>query len=126
MAGLTATECFEIRVPGIVADPVEYPKLQAYIPYSEQVTSETAYAVDYGMAVSLRCLHYYTLDKYQSGSQSVGDIKRKKEGKLEIEYHNKKESSTADREDLSQTKWGKELIELTNMNIMNPHTVNSL
>jgi len=129
--GLTAEEVFAVRVPQIVSDVVEYPKLQAYIPYCEQITSETAYTTDYGMAVALRCLHYYTLDKFVQGGQSVGNIKKKKEGKLEIEYFDSSSSggnsgTTVDREDLRQTKWGKELLELASMNIMNPHTINSL
>lgn len=128
---LTPEQVFQIRVPQIVADGTEYPKLQAYIPYSEQITDETAFSIDYGMAVALRCLHYYTLDKFVQGGQSVGNIKKKKEDKLEIEYFDSSSSSgnsgtTVDREDLRQTKWGKELLELASMNIMNPHTVNSL
>lgn len=128
---LTAEQCFAIRVPEIVSDAIEYPRLKAYIPYSEQVTSDTTYLEDYGMAVALRCLHMYTLDNFKKGSQSLGEIKRKRENKLEIEYFSSKGSSGStsgvlDPNDLLQTKWGRELLELANMNILNPHTINTL
>ena len=71
-------------------------------------------------AIALLILHWLFIDDRDNGLQGVGGtVKREKEGMLEREYM-LDFSVTRKWPDLSQSRWGLELIRLRRSTIMNP------
>jgi hypothetical protein len=87
-----------------------------------QATAETGtcFGTLRNKAIALLMLHWLYLDDRDSGNQGVGGtVKREREGMLEKEYMIDF-SLTSRYPDLSQTRWGMELIRLRKQCLMLP------
>ena len=85
-----------------------------------QATAETGdvFGVLKNKAIALLMMHWLFLDDRDSGNQGIGGtVKREKEGMLEKEYMIDF-SLTVRYPDLSQSKWGLELIRLRRAKII--------
>jgi hypothetical protein len=111
----------DTRAPGYSADT----RVSPMILQAEDETG-TAFGILRNAAIALLVLHWLAMDDRAGGSggslsNSVGGtIKREREGSLEREYMIDF-SLTKQFPDLSQTRWGMELIELRKKCILTPY-----
>lgn len=118
---IPVTTYIATRAPSYSADP----RVPAMILQSEAETG-TAFGELRNAAIALLVLHWLAMDDRAGGgggstSNSVGGtIKREREGSLEREYM-VDFSLTKAFPDLSQTRWGMELIELRKKCILTPY-----
>jgi hypothetical protein len=104
-----------VRAPLYAADP----RVSTLIDMATIEISATAYGNNKNRAISLLVLHWLAMDdKSASDGNSIGGtIKREREGSLEREYM-VDFSLTKDYTDYTQTRWGMELIQLTNKSVV--------
>lgn len=111
---LTASEVFDIKAPQCATDPNK----AAYIEIATAQTNECWFGDNYVYAIGLRAAHMCLVDNdtSSSGGGSVGGVKSKKEGDLQIQYYQEttggSDAVNSSDEYLGQTNPGKELLAL--------------
>jgi hypothetical protein len=101
---LTSEQIVQLRNPtyGAKSD------LSDMVDYAETQLSEDAYGDQYANAVALLTMHYYAK---QSGGDAPGSVVSETEGRLSRSFDST--AGTNRKTDWATTKWGQELIELT-------------
>ncbi len=112
---LTSAEIVQLRNPtyGAKSD------LNDMIAYAEKQLSENTYGDQYENAVALLTMHYYA--KQGDGSTSgnaPGSLTSASEGRLSVSYDSS--AGTHRQMDWATTRWGQELIELTESLVFGP------
>jgi alpha-L-fucosidase len=82
--------------------------LSDMVDYAETQLSECTYGDQYANAVALLTMHYYAK---QSGGDAPGSVTAETEGRLSRSFDSSK--GTDRNNDWATTKWGQELIHLT-------------
>lgn len=108
---LTAEQIFDAIAPSYASNASK----AVYLEMSEDRTSACAFGSNRPQAVALRAAHMITLDLGGDQSGSGGQITGKKEGNLSLTFAGPSASQSDD--DLSMTKYGKQLKGLIKGNI---------
>lgn len=108
---LTVIQIFDAIAPGFAANPAK----PTYIELAEDRTSACAFGTRRNHAVALRAAHAMTIDLGGDQSGSGGQITGKKEGNLSLTFAAPSANDSDD--DLSMTKYGKQLKGLIKGNI---------